>query len=46
MAPLRIMQMWTAAPIVAQHSAPEQIDPARRRPTSLTGRHLREGFWS
>jgi hypothetical protein len=46
MAPLRIMQMWMAAPIVAQHSPLKGIDRARDRPTSLTGRHLREGFSS
>jgi hypothetical protein len=46
MAPLRIMQMRMAAPIATQRSAPERIDPARRRPTSLTGRRLNEGYSS
>jgi hypothetical protein len=46
MAPLRIMQMRMAAPIVVQRSAAEEIDRARDRPTSLTVRHLREGFSS
>jgi hypothetical protein len=31
MAPLRVMQMRMAAPIVAQRPAPERIDPARHR---------------